>query len=84
MQQLFFQRPSRGPTSLVAGAAAVAALVLSGCNGSNGGPNPVPTPTSRPSLGQIVFQRVGDIYVMNPDGSGQRRLTTHLTSDLDP
>jgi PGF-pre-PGF domain-containing protein len=59
-------------------------------------PEPTPTPTSRPTAmsppslmgGRIVFSSERDgnpeIYVMNPDGSGQTRLTDNVAGDLDP
>ncbi len=31
--------------------------------------------TSSSAVGKIVFARVGELYVMNADGTGERRLT---------
>lgn len=39
-------------------------------------PTATSTSKSQPSLGQIAFERDGDIYAMNPDGTNQRRITT--------
>lgn len=49
---------------------------------------PTPSPTSTPVVGRIAFVSTRDgnseIYVMNPDGSDQKRLTNNVFDDLAP
>lgn len=56
-------------------------MMLSGCGGGSGGPSPA-------SSEKIVFQSNRDgndeIYIMNPDGSKQTRLTNRPIADTEP
>ena len=72
---------------------AMLALALSGCGGSDstGGPQaptPARTPTPAPVQSKVVFvsDRDGnfEIYSMNADGSGQKRLTNNAGVDIQP
>ena len=45
---------------------------------------PSTTGTANSRAGRIAFVRNGDIYVMNPDGAGQTRLTSHPADDEAP
>ncbi len=69
----------------------LASLGLSTCGGSGPAPTAVPTtvPTAVPQThSRIVFDSYRDgnweIYVMNPDGSGQTRLTDNPAYDREP
>lgn len=64
---------------------------------SEGTPSPTPTPTATPTItpsptpagpGRIIFESTRDgnseIYIMDPDGSGQTNLTNNPAVDRDP
>lgn len=53
-----------------------------------GTPTPIPTPTATPPTARLAFSSNRDgndeIYLMNPDGTGQTRLTNNTASDVQP
>lgn len=47
-------------------------------------PSSTPAPTAPPSLGRIAYSSGGDIYVINADGTGKRRIITGASVDSEP
>jgi Tol biopolymer transport system component len=62
----------------------VAALAAAGAVGASLLPTKVPPPTGPARNGLIAFDTAGDIWVVNPDGSSLRQLTSGPAVDLGP
>ena len=78
---------SRTGTALAIAVAALAAILPGAASAASGGPNgKIVFTSTRDGVGVTPSQprATSELYVMNPDGSGQRRLTDNLVGERDP